>query len=50
VEFCSTHHADMAELVPGSERIGGRTVRVSHADYAEAFRAFRALYNLASVP
>jgi D-amino peptidase len=50
VEFCSTHHADMAELVPGSERIGGRTIRVSHADYAEAFRAFRALYNLASVP
>jgi D-amino peptidase len=50
VDFCSTHHADMAELVPGSERIGGRTVRVHHADYAEAFRAFRALYNLASVP
>lgn len=50
VEFCSTHHADMAELVPGSARVGGRTVRVSHADYAEAFRAFRALYNLASVP
>ena len=50
VEFCSTHQADMAELVPGSERIGGRTVRVSHADYADAFRAFRALYNLASVP
>jgi len=50
VEFCSTHHADMAELAPGSERTGGRTVRVSHADYAEAFSAFRALYNLASVP
>lgn len=50
VEFCSTHHADMAEIAPGSERTGGRTVRVSHADYAEAFRAFRALYNLASVP
>lgn len=50
VEFCSTHHADMAELVPESERVGGRTVRVSHADYAETFRAFRALYNLASVP
>lgn len=50
VDFCSTHHADMAALVPGSERIGGRTVRVTHADYAEAFTAFRALYNLASVP
>ena len=50
VEFCSSHHADMAELVPGSERIGGRTVRVTHADYAETFSAFRALYNLASAP
>jgi len=50
VDFCSSHHADMAELVPGSERIGARTVRVTHPDYAETFRAFRALYNLASVP
>ena len=50
VDFCSSHHADMAELVPGSERTGARTVRVTHADYAETFRAFRALYNLASVP
>jgi len=49
VDFCSTHHADMAELVPGSERIGGRTVRVTQADYAAAFSGFRALYNLASV-
>lgn len=49
VDFCLSHHADMAELVPGSVRTGGRTVRVSHADYAETFSAFRALYNLASV-
>jgi D-amino peptidase len=50
VEFCSTHHADMAELVPGSERVDARSVRVTHDDYADAFSAFRALYNLASVP
>jgi D-amino peptidase len=50
VDFCSTHHADMAELVPGSDRTGPRTVRVVHDDYARAFTAFRALYNLASVP
>lgn len=50
VDFCSSHHADMASLVPGSIRTGGRTVRVTHADYAEAYRAFRALSNLASVP
>lgn len=50
VEFCSSHHADMAELVPGSVRSGGRSVAVTHADYADTYRAFRALYNLASVP
>ena len=49
VEFSTTHHADMAELVPGSMRAGGRTLRYSHDDFAEAFRAFRAMYNLASV-
>jgi D-amino peptidase len=50
VEFCSSHHADMAELVPGSIRSGGRSVAVTQADYADTYRAFRALYNLASVP
>jgi D-amino peptidase len=49
VDFGSTHHADMAELVPGSVRAGGRTLTYTHDDYAEAFRAFRAMYNLASV-
>jgi D-aminopeptidase len=41
--------ADMAELVPGSVRTGGRTVAYAHDDYREVFRAWRALYNLASV-
>jgi D-aminopeptidase len=50
VDFGSTHHADMAELVPGAVRAGGRTLRYAHEDYAEAFRGFRAMYNLASVP
>jgi D-amino peptidase len=49
VDFGTTHHADMAELVPGAVRLGGRTLKYSHDDYAEAFRAFRAMYNLASV-
>jgi len=49
VEFALTVHADMAELVPGSVRSNGRTVRYRHADYREAFRAWRAMYNLASV-
>ena len=41
--------ADMAELVPGSERPAGRTVTFMHDDYREVFRAWRALYNLAGV-
>jgi len=49
VEFGSTHHADMAELVPGALRVDGRTVSYAHDDYSEAFRGFRAMYNLASV-
>ena len=49
VEFALTHMADMAELVPGSVRTAGRTISYTHADYREVFRAWRALYNLASV-
>jgi D-aminopeptidase len=41
--------ADMAELVPGSVRSGGRTVSYAGDDYREVFRAWRAMYNLASV-
>ena len=49
VDFVESQMADMAELVPGSERTGGRTVLYSGADYREVFRAWRAMYNLASV-
>jgi D-amino peptidase len=49
VDFQLTQMADMAELVPGSTRIGGRTIEYVHDDYREVFRAWRALYNLASV-
>jgi D-amino peptidase len=49
VDFALTHMADMAELVPGSSRTGGRTVRYAGEDYREVFRAWRAMYNLASV-
>jgi D-amino peptidase len=50
VEFALTQMADMAELVPGSVRTGGRTLEYVHDDYGEVFRAWRALYNLASAP
>jgi D-amino peptidase len=49
VDFALTQMADMAELVPGSVRTGGRTLEYEHHDYREVFRAWRALYNLASV-
>jgi D-amino peptidase len=49
VDFALTQMADMAELVPGSVRIGGRTLEFVHRDYREVFRAWRSLYNLASV-
>ena len=50
VDFSMTVHADMAELLPGAERTGARTVSYRHTDYGELFRAWRVMYNLASVP
>ena len=49
VDFALTQMADMAELCPGSLRTAGRTVAFTHDDYREVFRAWRVLYNLASV-
>jgi D-aminopeptidase len=49
VDFIVSQMADMAELVPGSSRTGGRTVSYAGDDYRELFRAWRAMYNLASV-
>ena len=48
VEFALAHMADMAELLPGSVRTGGRTLEYVHEDYWEVFRAWRAFYNLAA--
>lgn len=49
VDFAQTIHADMAELCPGAVRTAGRTVSFTHADYGEAFRAWRAMLNLSAV-
>jgi D-amino peptidase len=49
VDFALTQMADMAELVPGSVRTSGRTVEYGGDDYRDVFRAWRAMYNLASV-
>lgn len=49
VDFVVSQMADMAELVPGTTRSGGRTVCYDGDDYREMFRAWRAMYNLAGV-
>jgi D-amino peptidase len=46
LDFVSTQNADFAELIPGFERIGGRTVRFVHDDYRTIFRAFNAAFRL----
>lgn len=42
----STAKTDMAALLPGSERIGGRRVRFAHPEFLTVFRAFRVLATL----
>jgi len=49
LDFSHTHMADMAELVPGSIRTNGRSLRYTNGDYREVFRAFRAFSNLSSI-
>jgi D-amino peptidase len=46
IDFVGTQNADFAELIPGFERIGGRTVRYTHVDYATVFKAFMAAMRL----
>jgi D-amino peptidase len=46
LDFLYTHNADFAELIPGVERIGARTVRYVHDDYRIVFRAFLAAMRL----
>ncbi|MBV8082380.1 MAG: M55 family metallopeptidase [Candidatus Eremiobacteraeota bacterium] len=46
IRFTSTAKADMAALLPGTERIGGRYIRYAHDDFLTVFRAFRALMTL----
>jgi D-amino peptidase len=46
MRLTSTAKADMAALLPGSERTAGRTVRFVHEDFITVFRAFRVLMTL----
>jgi D-amino peptidase len=44
--FTSTAKADMASLLPGAERLDGRTIRYADPDFLTVFRAFRAMMTL----
>ncbi len=46
LDFLFTHNADFAELIPGFERTGGRSVRFVHDDYRTVFRAYVAAFRL----
>ncbi len=46
LDFVRVENADFAELIPGVERIGGRTVRYQHDDYRVVFRTFMAAMRL----
>jgi len=49
VAFQRASHADMAGLVPGSQRVDGRTVEWTGDDMPTVYKTFRAMTSLASV-
>jgi len=49
VAFQRAAHADMAHLVPGSQRVDGRTVEWTGDDMPTVYKTFRAMTSLASV-
>ena len=48
IDFVGTQNADFAELIPGMERIGGRTCRYEHDDFRVVFKTFVAAMRLGS--
>jgi D-amino peptidase len=47
--FVRSVQAEMAELIPGVRRVGGRTVEFVHDDMLTLYRAWRAMIGLASL-
>jgi D-amino peptidase len=47
VDFMSSGMAEMAELLPNSERVKPRTVRYTSGNYLEVYKALRAMISLA---
>jgi len=48
VTFLRASHADMAELLPGSRRVDGRTVEWTGEDMPTVYRAFKAMLSLSA--
>lgn len=47
VDFTSSAHLDMAELIPGSRRSGGRHIEYTHDDLLTVYKVWRAMLTLA---
>ena len=47
VDFTSSAHLDMAELIPGTRRTGGRHIEYTHDDLLTVFKVWRAMLKLA---
>jgi len=47
VDFTSSAHLDMAELIPGSRRTGGRHIEYTHDDFLTVYKVWRAMLKLA---
>ncbi|MFQ5813984.1 MAG: M55 family metallopeptidase [Anaerolineae bacterium] len=47
VDFTSSAHLDMAELIPGANRVSGRRIEFAHDDLLTVFKVWRAMLKLA---
>jgi D-amino peptidase len=48
IDFLNSYQAEAAELIPGIERTGPRTVSYSNSNFLDGFRLFRAILVLAA--
>jgi D-amino peptidase len=47
VDFTSSAHLDMAELIPGANRVSGRRIEFIHDDFLTIYKVWRAMLKLA---
>ncbi|MDQ2871494.1 MAG: M55 family metallopeptidase [Candidatus Eremiobacteraeota bacterium] len=49
IDVTRVEQADLIELIPGFERVAGRTVRLVHDDYPTVFKAFVAAFRMGAL-